>query len=179
MATWNAIHFKSVAAVLRREVDTYGDMPVIHRIADSFSDLFRESNGWFRAAQFFDDAGLTFRGVSFTLTEAEQFFYDHAPRGTWGEDETPDHARVRNAVLLADAEARLEASPDTSVEWWAEPSDFGGMVRVGAPLYTFYLYESGQLLGSALHQDLKGTPDDRPDQVRVVSAQLALEYLSR
>jgi hypothetical protein len=176
MSTFSAIHFKSVAAVLRAEVEHGGDKPTVQRIADCFVAVFRESNGWFRPGQFYHDAGLTFSGVQYTLDEDEQFFYDQAPRGTWDDDETADQARLRQAVVLAWAENRLKASPDTRVEWVAEPQE---QTRAsGVPRWSAFLYEGAELLGTALHQELTDVaPDKDPDRVRVISAQLALEYL--
>jgi hypothetical protein len=56
-----------------------------------------------------------------TLTEQEQFFYDHAGWSYNPAAETPEHGRAAGAVLLARAETGLRRAPGTHVTWEPDP----------------------------------------------------------
>lgn len=119
-----------------------------------------------------------------TLTDAEQFFYDHAG---WGYDpatETPEHGRARGAMHLADAEKHA-ARKLWSVEWEidpdadTEPTD--SYFVSGNPQWCATLYdEGGNVLASLCGIDFAEPHDVTPEAepyARVVAAELAYEAI--
>jgi hypothetical protein len=174
MSNWQANHFEAIGAALAKSVREYGQTDQARDLADSFVAMFSATNKGFQPSRFYQAAGLGFRGVTITLNEVEQFFYDHAKAPDPDEDETMEHARACQAIQLALAERDLLDSPDTAVQWAEEtvPATVTGLTS-----YSFFLYQEGRLNGSLHGIKVRGTPEGDPIRVRVVSAELALEYL--
>jgi hypothetical protein len=122
----------------------------------------------------------TGRKHTIRLTDAEQFFYDHAVF-FWNPDDGEDaeSGRIRRAVALARAES-LAASRETVVSW--EPDCPGGDLCVcngeHNPAYTAILRDAeGTYLGKFPSVTFdSGKPDGEP-YARVLAAELADEYL--
>jgi hypothetical protein len=112
-----------------------------------------------------------------TLTEAEQFFYDHAGYSYRADHETKGSGRTRIAVLLADAEeARKRAGAEVQ---WEEDPDIWGEDAEATYWYAALVGESGETLaslGGIGFAEGKG-PDTDP-YGRVVEAELASEALT-
>lgn len=112
-------------------------------------------------------------------TDAVQFFYEHAGYSWVRERETEVEGRRRGAVALAEAEARALAGP---FFFDAVPDDqpWDGDAPYDGPLWVVTLYSvegsaGGNVLGSL--GSVACEADD--DYMRVVRAELALEYLPR
>jgi len=115
--------------------------------------------------------------LAIELSEAERFFYEHAGYSYDPESETPEHGRMRGAVLLAEAEksaARLGAD----VTWEDEPEPYDGDDGYEGPCYCAVLRNSASEVIASLGMVAfaSGTPDGEP-YARVVAAELALEAL--
>lgn len=119
-----------------------------------------------------------------TFTEAEEFFYQHAGWSYDPKAETSASGRARCAVILADAESRLQADSTLEVVWEDDPEPWDGDCAAPA-----YLMEA-TLWRRALRADSSGRDElltslgsiglnslDSPYR-RVVEAQLTLEALA-
>jgi hypothetical protein len=130
--------------------------------------------------------------VTLTLTEAEQFFWDHAG---WAHypDETPEHGRARCAIGLAEAERRLQRDESAEVTWEEDDiqeddcdcgddhgTRYGAILRKTVTRYDEMTGEprkTEQILGSLWGITFTtGAPETDP-YARVVAAELADEYL--
>jgi len=112
--------------------------------------------------------------VTITLTDAEQFFYDHAG---WSYDpaaETPDHGRARCAIELADAERLLNRDNDAEVTWEEDDTPWDGCEPYDGPMFGAVLRKGSEVMGSLWSIAMEST--DEP-YARIVAAELAQEYL--
>jgi hypothetical protein len=114
-----------------------------------------------------------------TLTEAEQFFYDHAGYSYRADHETKGSGRTRIAVLLADAEeARKRSGAEVQWEedddqWTARGDDEEGILWCAALVHEGHVLAS---LGAINFGPDKGPYSD--PYARVVEAELAMEAMT-
>jgi hypothetical protein len=112
------------------------------------------------------------------LTEAEQFFYDHAGWSWDPKVETPEQGRIRCAHDLAAAEERLKAGPYMTI---VEPESDPMLDKDNdLPQWCVLLYEMGEYPGDDTIIGSLGCIDCETDDdpyIRVVSAELALEHI--
>lgn len=122
--------------------------------------------------------------VTITLTDAEQFFYDHAGYGYDPASETPEDGRARGAVVLARAE-RTARNLGWFVDWEIDPdadtTPTDSYFVSGNPQWTATLYDTngdvrGSLCGIDFAEVYEVTPQSDP-YARVVAAELAAEAL--
>jgi hypothetical protein len=120
-----------------------------------------------------------------TFTEAEEFFYQHAPYSWDPERETQASGRARCAMELAAAESRLQAEfPEIEVVWEEDDAEWDG--DCPAPKYVLQatLYRRAQREDSSDRDDVLascggiGLNDLDSPYRRVMEAELALEALT-
>lgn len=111
------------------------------------------------------------------LTEAEQFFYDHAGWSYSPETETPEVGRERGAIELARAEERMKNGPYYVT---TEPDDmpWGGDFPYDGPMWIVSLWSvEGVAIGEVIGS-IGGVACESGDPyMRVVRAELALEHI--
>lgn len=136
----------------------------------------------------------TARTHKITLTEAEQFFYEHAGYSWDPKTETATSGRTRVAVLLAAAEGTLEGSP-LSVTWTPDdqPAECAcgnpDCVSDGAPAWVVQLRgpdercndlpsDSGEVLTASGGYDFPSGEPWGEASARVAAAQLVAGWLA-
>lgn len=113
-----------------------------------------------------------------TLSDTERFFYDHAGYVHNPNAETEDEARARCAADLARAEGRLKAGP-YYIDVTPDPDPYDGDVPWGGPMWNVGLYSVADDTRPVLIGSLGAVACGEGDPyLRVVAAELALEYLS-
>jgi hypothetical protein len=115
-----------------------------------------------------------------TLTEAEQFFYEHAGYSMRpGEDKIS--AKIRSAVALARAEAIAEGR-DATVTWEEDDHPDAGWCDCGddhgQPWGAVLRDAEGTVLGSLWGITFESHQPAGESYARVVAAELADEYLA-
>lgn len=112
------------------------------------------------------------------LTEAEQFFYDHAPYSYDPKAESAGQGRERMARGLAEAEGKLKAGPYFT-DYEPDPARWDGDMPNDGPLWIVRLWSvkdstDAELIGSIGSVACEeGSP-----YFRVVAAELALGHLA-
>lgn len=113
------------------------------------------------------------------MSDAVEFFYEHAGYCHDPVTETEEEGRRRGAVRLAKAEAHAKAGPFFFDE---EPDDmpWDGDVPYDGPLWVVTLYAVEGALDAVPLGAIGSVPCELSDDyMRVVRAELALEYLPR
>lgn len=114
-----------------------------------------------------------------TLTETEQFFYDHAGTSYNPTIETQEEGRIRGARDLAAAEARVKAGP-YYVDHSPDDEPWDGDVPYDGPLWNVDLYSVSDTDSPTLLGSLGSVACEEGDPyMRVVAAELALEHLPK
>jgi hypothetical protein len=168
-ATFTQSHFAVLAEVLRDHRISRGDSPALREITEALARRFTTDNPRFSRARFLAIVGITGPNLSLSLTDREQFMYDHVrmPPVSGEADEVRHSRRARRAIALAAAECELQRDHDARIMWETDPED--------EDAWCAFLYEDDEQLGHRYGVRLKSGPYKDP-LARVVAAELALEY---
>lgn len=112
-----------------------------------------------------------------TLTEAEQFFYEHAGYSYKTGEETPDAGRMRGARELAAAERRLKSGP-YYIDVTPDPEPWDGDVPYDGPLWIVELWSVEETAEPKMLGCLGSVAcEEGGDYLRVIAAELADEHI--
>lgn len=145
-----------------------------HETRDSLGEVTRQTE-WFTDkadAIYFARTGLL------PLTTEEQFFYANAGYSYDPLTETPEQGRQRCARVLAAAERRLKTGP-YFISVIPDDVPWDGDVPYDGPLWIVQLWSVGASSEAHLIGSIGGvaTETDTDPYIRVVSAELASEYI--